>query len=45
MEIERSENNRIVELFRTQNEVLDTQNRQCMDKIASMEKAQTENLT
>ena len=45
MELERSENTRIVELYRTQNEVLDTQNRQCMDKIASMETSQKENLT
>ena len=38
MELEREENTRLNQLYRTQNEVLDTQNRQYADKLESLEK-------
>ena len=38
MELERQENTRLVDLYRTQNEVLDTQNRLYSDKFESLEK-------
>ena len=37
IELERSENERLVQLYRTQNEVLDTQNRQYADKVEALE--------
>ena len=36
-ELEREDNDRLVQLFRTQNEVLDTYNRQYEDKIVDLE--------
>ena len=39
MRIEREENDRLVNLYRTQNEILDTQNRLNQDKAQSLEAA------
>jgi len=37
MQLEREDNDRLVQLYRTQNEVLDTQNRQLTDQVNSLE--------
>ena len=43
IELEREENDRLVQLYRTQNEVLDTQNRQYSDKLSELESSLAEN--
>ena len=43
IELEREENDRLVQLYRTQNEVLDTQNRQYSDKLSELEASLAEN--